>query len=213
MRRRFLPCLFMLSLSPPASGATQSQPEFFPFELHAPAIECLWGKRRVKLPVLSDFEDRWFSKQLSAANEPSLFEQSLKQPGGIAGSYRFTWLRTFHAPIMIRIDERLGGGMYLTAERLTGRGGYDPGHVGSAMRRPLTAQESEDVRRMFAASDFATFRANLCDRGTDGAVWLLETRIGGKYRVINQFSPANSPVRRIGMALLLLTGWKNEAVY
>jgi hypothetical protein len=210
----------MLALIAPAYGAPQSRVEFFPSELHVPSIECPWGntrqeysKNKVKLALLSDFEGVWFSAQLRAANEPSLFEQSLKQPEGIARSYRFTWLRSFHAPVFVRIDEQSDGVMKLTAKRLTGQGGLAPGRLSSTMRRQLTASEKEDVRRMFASGDFATYRVNRCDMGTDGAVWLLETRLGGKYQVVNQFSPQSGPIRQIGLALLLLTGWKNEPVY
>lgn len=220
MRKRFQSCLLMLAVIAPANGAPQSRIEFFPSELHIPSIACPWGntkeeysKNRVKLAPLSDFEDVWFSAQLRAAKEPSLFEQSLKQPAGIARSYRFTWLRSFHVPIFVRIDEQPDGAMRLIAKRLTGQGGLAPGRLSSTISRPLTAGEKEDVHRMFASGDFAKYQASPCDRGADGAVWLLETRLGGTYRVINQFSPQSGTIRQIGLALLSLTGWKKEIVY
>jgi hypothetical protein len=210
MRRPLLFFLTMLALVSPAAGAPDySKLEYFPAELHMSRVECHFGQRTTKQPLLSDFEDNRFSKHLSAAEEPSLFEQSLKPPMGIAASYRFTALPSFFAPVVIRIDQGRNGTMVLTAKRLTGKGGYEPGHIGSIASRKLTARESEDILRMFAARDFAVFRTNPCDIGMDGGMWLLETRIGDKYHFVKQWSPQKGPVRRIGMALLLLTNWKN----
>src|SRR4051812_14323979 len=105
MREVLQSCFLTVLLCLPARAASNSQLEYFPLELQKPAIDCHLGQRATKLPVLSDFEDKWFSKHLSAAEEPSLFEQSLKPPPSIARSYRFTWLPSFHAPITVRIDE------------------------------------------------------------------------------------------------------------
>lgn len=213
MRRLSQLCLMMALPSLTVHAAPYSQLEYFPLELQKPAIECQFGQRATKLPLLSDFEDKWFSKHLSAAEEPSLFEQSLRLPIDVVTSYRFIWLPSFHAPIMVRIDQRRDGTMILTAKRLTGQGGYDPGHIGSTTTRRLTAKESEDIRQMFAASDLIAFKTNPCDLGADGAVWLVETRVGGQYRIVKQWSPQNGPVRRTGMALLSLTGWKIGPLY
>lgn len=42
----------------------------------------------------------WYSSQLCALNEPLIFDQ---KSGTI---YRFTWLRTFHHPVAIRIQKQ-----------------------------------------------------------------------------------------------------------
>jgi len=213
MRRRLQFCLPMALFSLPAHAADYSQLEYFPLELQKPAIECQWGSKRIKLPLLSDFHDAWFSKHLAAAEEPSLFEQSLKPPQDTVASYRFTWLRSFHAPIVVRIDEGRNGVMHLTAKRLSGQGGYQPGHLDGMISRPLTAKEAADVHHAFAASDFAVFKPNPCDIATDGAQWVVEARTGGKYHVVHQQSPQGGPIRRIGIALLSLTSWKIGPVY
>src|SRR4051812_34837791 len=124
MRRAFLFCLLMLFLIAPATGAPQSKLEYFPAELHMSWVECQLGSKHIKLPLLGDFQDNWFSTHLSAAMEPSLFEQSLKPPQATPASYRFTWLRSFHVPVIVRIDEGRDGVMHLTAKRLSGKGGY-----------------------------------------------------------------------------------------
>jgi hypothetical protein len=213
MRRPFLFCLMMLAASPAAGAPDYSRLEYFPAELHMSRVECQLGPKRMELPLLSDFHDAWFSKHLAAAKEPSLFEQSLKPPQDMVASYRFTWLRSFHAPIIVRIDEERSGVMQLTAKRLSGQGGYDPGHLDGVINRPLTAKEGEDVHRAFLASDFATFRPNPCDIATDGAQWVVEARAGGKYRVVHQQSPQKGPIGRIDLVLLSLTNWKIGLVY
>jgi hypothetical protein len=212
--RRLLPfCLMMLTAFPASGAPDYSRLEYFPAELHMSQVECQLGPKRIKLPLLSDFHDAWFSKHLAAAEEPSLFEQSLRPPQDTVASYRFTWLRSFHAPIIVRIEERRGGVMSLTAKRLSGKGGYDPGVLDGVITRPLTAKEGVDVRRAFAASDFVAFKPNPCDVATDGAQWVVEGLAGGKYRVVHQQSPQKGPVRRIGLVLLFLTNWNIGPVY
>jgi hypothetical protein len=49
-------------------------------------------------------------------------------PSGVE-RYRFTWLRTFDAPIAVRLDASLDSPPLLIAKVLSGHGGYDPGEI------------------------------------------------------------------------------------
>ena len=46
------------------------------------------------------FVNTWFSKQLTGLDEPKLYKDYNFE------TYRFTWLRTFHNPISIRLEKR-----------------------------------------------------------------------------------------------------------
>jgi hypothetical protein len=209
MHIKLLSGLALLALALPADGQPAPKAVYFPTELHAPSVAC--GNDR-KMAILSDFEDGWFSQHLTAAREPSLFEQALKSPGG-TNSYRFTLLRSFHAPVTVRIEENAQGEMLLTTKVLSGKGGYEPGRIAEEKSRQLTPAERENVRRMFIASDFVNFRADPCILGLDGAEWIIETRVDGKYRLVKQWSPTEGAVYRIGISLLKLTGLSVGPIY
>jgi len=206
--------LALLVLCTSVHAAPRSGIEYFPAELNLPTIVCQFGNSEArKFPALSSFEDDWYSKHLHAADEPSLFEQSLTPKSNSGNSYRFTWLGTFHAPVMVRIDENARGQMFLTAKRLTGKGGYEPGRIDKIIQRQLTPAESARLRRALGSGDLAQLKPTPCDRGLDGAVWIVEVRTGETYYVVTRWSPQTGPVRNIGLSFLILTGWDNRPIY
>src|SRR3954464_6678501 len=77
----------------------------------------------------------WYSKHLRAMSEPSL---SCKPTA--AEAYRFLWLRTWGAPIAIRVA-RNGDDATLSAVILDGSGGYEPAAVSRRIRRKMSAEE------------------------------------------------------------------------
>jgi hypothetical protein len=68
----------------------------------------------------------WYSKQFKAMKEPSLWELSRTQS---SPSYRFIWLRSFHHPMVLRVDINADGSSLLTTKIGSGNGGYKPGHL------------------------------------------------------------------------------------
>src|SRR5690348_9677165 len=53
-------------------------------------------------PRSDSFRNHWYSQQLEAMSEPVL------KPGGNLKTYRFTWLRSFHHPVVVRVVEANG---------------------------------------------------------------------------------------------------------
>src|ERR1700753_1784508 len=97
---------------------------------------------------LSTFEIKWFSEQLTALEEPVIFNDST----GFEG-YRFTWLRTFHNPIAIRIEKQ--GEVYrLFWKKCDGAGGYAPGEIITDRKKKLTAKEWDDFKKLVDSIDF-----------------------------------------------------------
>src|SRR5271154_1251824 len=72
---------------------------------------------------LSNGIDKWYSEQLRAMNEPSLFELSKDKR---VESYRFTWLRSFNHPMAIRLMIQQNGSGILYITENDGAGGGDP---------------------------------------------------------------------------------------
>ena len=194
----------------PAQGAPEDKHDFFAPALQTDGYSC--GDSPVVFPALSSFEAGWFSRHLRAADEPSLYQASLAGKG-VGKSYRFTWLRSFHAPIIVRIDETPTGGMRMTAKRLSGKGGYAPGHVEASISRRLTIEEATALRHLLASSTLTNEKPAGCDEGLDGAQWIVETNIDGDYRFVNRWGGSAPSVREFGLMLLGFTGWETTPLY
>jgi hypothetical protein len=52
-----------------------------------------------------------------------------------------------------------------------------------------------------------------CDLGADGAEWLVEGIDQKGYHVVSRWSPEQGEVRRVGLAMLALTGWRFKDIY
>jgi len=79
----------------------------------------------------SDFMAEWYSAELKALGESSYVVLS-KSP--TAHSYRFTWLRTFNQPIVVRLDVSEDGTAAVTTKIANGEE-FDL-HVSSPYHRP-----------------------------------------------------------------------------
>jgi hypothetical protein len=206
----FLALTLCVEAASSAQGVTftfrklQPNVQFFPPELGRNPAACTYGRPTpvYKIPVLDDFLDIRYSNNLTAAREPSLFDQARKAHTG--NSYRFTWLRSFHVPIVIRIDENADGHMTMVAKKLS-RNSLKP-HIIKQLHRSLTSVESGQIRRLFSAKSFAEYRVDPCNTGTDGSDWIVETRLGDHYRFTRQSNPpGKGPIFDIGIGLLKLS--------
>lgn len=150
---------------------------------------------------LDDFVQRWYAKHLSAMKEPSLSCGSLDADE----SYRFTWLRTFHRPIVVRLSWLRDGGD-LVAVVLDGAGGYEPGKVAKTVRRRIEGREWQSLQA--ALTGFWTLPTkNKADaNGCDGAQWIIEGRRQGQYHIVDRWTPDDGAYRDLGLLFLKLTG-------
>lgn len=146
-----------------------------------------------------NFSNRWYSTQLKAMDEPVLYKPRTPT------SYRFTWLRSFHHPIAIRITTQTTG-YRLIAKELDSAGGYEPGSVLRRADLTLSQKQFAVAARLLQRPE--TWRPSpSTDRGRDGAEWVIEAADDG-YRVTRRWSPSSGPVRDVGLEFLRLTGWQ-----
>jgi len=130
---------------------------------------------------LGDFEYIWYCNHLHALGEVGL-------PRG-SESYRFVYLRCYHRPIIVRV-QRIGQRWLLFAGVLSGKGGYEPGHVVQRIHRELSAAEAELLqRRLFEAGFWRQAGVQEKVTGTNGAQWILEGRRERDYRFLDIWSP------------------------
>jgi hypothetical protein len=186
--------------------------EYFPPQLLRSTVTCEFGGRpSPPRPIISEQEAAGYSKHLRAAAEGSLYLASKSTDR--TRSYRFTWLRTFHAPVIVRVDEAADGQLRLTAKQLSGKGGYEPGEVAQRLQRPLSGEETTRFKAALAELRPFDGAPNGCDLGLDGAGWVLESAGPEGYHYVNRFSPRSGPVRDFGLLLVGFTGWSFEQVY
>jgi hypothetical protein len=161
----------------------------------------------------SHFKEQWYSVQLRALKEPSLWELSKTQT---TQTYRFLWLRSFHHPISVRLDIRRDGTGLLTTKATSGQGGYKPGALVMNKTRALTKEQTswaldrinevgfwglptyEKPKEGVGANGEKTLQIDV-----DGAQWILEGVKDGKYQVADRWSPENGPMHTLGIMMLI----------
>jgi hypothetical protein len=186
--------------------------DYFPPSPSDPSITCNYGGP-TPVPIVSDHERRWYSRHLAAADEPSFYLASRGPGAAEAESLRFTWLRSFHAPVIVRVERTGPNEQRLIAVMLSGAGGYDPGKVKHRIDRRLTADEAAGLRATLARTRLFEQPAKACGSGVDGAQWIFEAVDDGGYRFMDRWTPSSGPIREAGLFLLKLTGWKLDPVY
>ncbi|NML07780.1 hypothetical protein [Sphingomonas sp. G-3-2-10] len=200
------------SLAQIALSSAEMPPDpYFPPALATTPLSCRDNGR--PMPILSDFENGWFSKHLRAAQEPSLYVAARKPPSGDDFILRFTWLRTFHAPVVIRVEPVPGGGFRLAARQLSGAGGYDPGKIAKRVDRAMTAAEVQGLRGVMARNAIFDQAPANCELGMDGSEWIIEGVDRAGYRFFKRWSPDDGAIRAVGLHLIGLSGWSFKDVY
>jgi hypothetical protein len=144
----------------------------------------------------------WYSKDLRALQEPSLLrlasDTSLE-------SYRFLWLRTFHHPVVVRLDLAPDGTGQLTTKVSSGAGGYDPGRIVENKSRPVTHEQVEEFLAKVKHDQFWDLPSHETPAtvGCDGSQWIVEGVKDGKYHVVDRWSPGKGPVRDLGLTFVV----------
>lgn len=145
------------------------------------------------------FKMGWYSYILSVLEEPIIFNQNQKT------IYRFTWIRSFHEPIIIRL-EKTDNNYNLIWKESNGKGGYNAGKLETNSYKQLTIEQWENFINLLHATDFWNMPAELENEdGLDGAQWILEGLDNGKYHVVDRWSTRNKKYKECCIYLMKLT--------
>jgi hypothetical protein len=150
---------------------------------------------------MTTFSLDWYSKHLFVLREPLLFNQTEKT------IYRFTWLRSFHKPVAIRVEKTKNSYM-LYWKQSSGAGGYDPGELTVNKSKQLTKDEWDIFTSMIESTDFWNMPTNLDDSGCDGSRWIIEGIENHKYHVVDRWTPRKTNFQKCGQYLIELTDLK-----
>ena len=134
-------------------------------------------------PLYESFFNKWYSSQLFALKEPIIYSNKSQDE-----IYRFTWLRTFHNPIAIRIEKH-NDNYTLFWKLSNGAGGYSPGELEIDKQKTLDKKTWEEFISKLNQSDFWNLVINHNDTGKDGSQWILEGKSTNKYHVVDKWSP------------------------
>lgn len=148
----------------------------------------------------------WYSDHLFAMQEPILFDSENNFE-----IFRFTWLRTFHNPVAIRIQKNEGQ-YQLVWKVCDGAGGYKPGNLIVDEKKTLSKSVWNKFKKLIETSDFWELPTNEKEiLGNDGFQWILEGAVPKRYHVIDRWTPGEkSSIYQIGDYLIALTNLEIE---
>jgi hypothetical protein len=134
------------------------------------------------------FEAKCYGKSLERMHEPRL-------PGLVKDVhndvYRIMILPTWGNPIAVRVQRH--GELYsLSARRLDGQGGYDPGKLVETKDIELDGEESKTLAVLIHNLDFFQMPSDDDVFGDDGDEWIIEAVSQGKYHVAQRYCPDSS---------------------
>jgi hypothetical protein len=182
-----------------------------PYKLFCIAIFLLVFNAFAEPPDNTNFPE-WYSKNLVALQEPSLFELSKDKKAHV---YRFLWLRTFDKPIALRLVVYPEGTGLIFKKISDGSAGYDPGEL---VVNETVAVNKEDVDTFLEMLNKVKFwqlpiKEKSDVLGLDGAQWVIEGVSSGKYHLVDRWSPTKGQFREAALQLVRLAGIKVKAVY
>lgn len=205
--------LLVIAIAVFAGWYSGQRTDYFPKSLQTASSVCEMPGTPRRQVVQDAFESEWISGALSAFNEPSLY----RRPASSRRSVRFTYLRSFHGPVVVRVDTLADGALQLTAKRHAGDQGFGlqqvPANNSEVVRR-LTTAEGRTFRAVLNESGLFREESSGCSGGSDGARWIVEgadPQFGYRYR--NRQSPDQGLEYTLGLHLLALTGWRVDPIY
>jgi hypothetical protein len=140
----------------------------------------------------------WSSDELRKMLEPSL--SCGDAPGD---TFRFTWLRSFHPPVTVRVFAG-SRSAEIVAVLMSGSGGYAPAAAVDQTHRALSPREWKNLNDALVQSDFWNLPPWRGRGGPDGAQWIVEGRVGLRYHVVNRWAPRSGNFRDLGLLFLKL---------
>lgn len=154
--------------------------------------------------------NKWYSSYLLDVKEPNIYTYT-----GGDEVYRFTWLRSFDNPMVIRFEKWNNTYTLYTKELLNNKG-YIPQEIKVNAKREMTSLEWRDLKSKIEDLDFWNVIPNDPDpKPNDGAEWILEGVSKSKYHFIARTSPQDKKYKDCCKYLLSLSKLKipKENIY
>jgi hypothetical protein len=159
---------------------------------------------------------QWYSRSIAAMGEARATGL-----GEVLERYRFTWLRSFHPPVVVRI-ERTATEQRLIVKELkfpddTWDGGAWVPDLSIDRSVSLTPLQWKVLVDKFEETHFWQMPTEREHDGTDGAEWILEGARPGGYHLVNRWSlemrGEDAGFRAVCLGLLNASGIDPRPIY
>ena len=158
--------------------------------------------------ALDTFVNSWYSKMLFGLKEPIL-----KNYQGDKEIYRFTWLRTFHHPVSLRLEKQ-GDIIKLFTKVCNGASGYDPKQLIFDTTINATTEQFKTLLQKIDNINFWNLTTEQRDEtGKDGSEWIIEAIKDNKYHMVTRWTPSverQGNFRSVGEYLISIAGLNKE---
>ena len=148
---------------------------------------------------VTEFESKWYGKSLERMSEPRL--PKLVNDANV-DIYRMMILPTWGNSIVVRVQRH--GELYsLSARRLDGQAGYDPGKLVESNDIELGAGDSKTLSLLIRNLNFFQLATDDDLIGHDGEEWILEGVSQGKYHLVQRWCPTSYNPEKRGLTAFL----------
>ena len=135
--------------------------------------------------ALDTFVNQWYSKMIFKMKEPVLINYK-----GDKEIYRFTWLRSFHHPMVVRLEKQ-NNSIKLLSKVCNGSGGYEPGQLIFDTTLNVTDDQYKLLIQKIDSMNFWNLETEQReDRGLDGSEWILEAVRDNNYHMVTRWTPS-----------------------
>ena len=188
-------CLLLLLLAGCLPFGAHRNGELLPYgDPLAPCVANA-GEADLRIPSaeIGKYGACWYTEALDSLREIRL-DHPLAPEDTVL---RLLWVRTFHPPVAIRL-QNIGGGWSASISVSEGQGGYRIGKFRSRQILRLSDGQVDTLLGLLAATPFDPPPATLLG-GSDGAQWVFELVTGPHYRLRDRHSPQPAtPFRALG---------------
>lgn len=152
------------------------------------------------------FANSWFSGVLRKAKEESLMRERTHE------TFRFTWLRSFHPDVVIRIQDTDKEKEIVT--KIAAPREEKASTPFTEKKRVLSKEEWVRLKALVKGTGFMEMPNKSPRRGADGAMWILEAAGKSPYKFVFHWSPTDDdPLKKLCLYILSLSGEKFDPIY
>lgn len=155
---------------------------------------------------LDTVTNKWLTGDLISFQEPNLYRSTIDKTDK---AYRFTWLRSFDLPVVIRIEKRQKR-FVLTCKELLDYNGRKANEFKVNITKKISMPQWITFEYLLKKMNFEQVQTDISDSTEcmDGAIWILESKSENNYHCIYRHCSTEKDFEKACLYLLKLSGLK-----